>query len=251
MRRWFPIALIVLLSACAGDGKDKKFEDDKPVDILYNEAADAEAEGSLKKAAKLFEEVERQHPYSTWAKQAQIMYPYVLYQDGQYDEAVIAIDRYLDLHPASAEAPYALYLRALCSYEQITDVARDQEMTQKAMADLNQVVRRYPNTPYARDAGLKIDLTKDHLAGKEMEIGRFYLRQRNYIAAINRFRNVIRDYQTTSHTPEALYRLTDAYLAIGLTAEAKRNAAVLGYNYPGSDWYQSSWDALRKAGLTQ
>jgi outer membrane protein assembly factor BamD len=124
-------------------------------------------------------------------------------------------------------------------------------MTQKAMADLNQVVRRYPNTAYARDAGLKIDLTKDHLAGKEMDIGRFYLRQRNYIAAINRFRNVIRDYQTTSHTPEALYRLTDAYLAIGLTAEAKRNAAVLGYNYPGSDWYQSSWDALRKAGLTQ
>jgi outer membrane protein assembly factor BamD len=251
MRRRLLIAVsLIALAGCSSTEADKRFEDDKPVEVLYNEAMDAEAKGGLKRAAKLFEEVERQHPYSPWAKQAQIMYAYVLYQDALYDQAEVALDRFIELHPASAETPYAYYLKALIFYEQISDVARDQEMTEKALEALQQVIRRFPDTSYARDAKLKLDLTRDHLAGKEMTIARFYLGQKNYIAAINRFRSVISQYQTTTHAAEALHRLTESYLALGLVAEAQRNAAVLGYNYPGSSWYQYSYDLLQEVGAT-
>jgi outer membrane protein assembly factor BamD len=250
-RPLFCVFLATSLAACGGGAPNKKFEDDKPVEILYNEAADAEAQGNLKRAGRLFEEVERQHPYSPWAKQAQIMYAYTMYQDGLYEDALVALDRYIDLHPASPDTPYAHYLKALCYYEQITDVSRDQEMTEKALSQLAQVQKRYPETPYARDAALKQDLTRDHLAGKEMTIGRFYTTQRNYIAAINRFRRVVDEYQTTTHTAEALYRLTEAYLALGLRDEAVRNAAVLGYNYPGSSWYEESYNLLNEAGIAR
>ena len=177
------------------------------------------------------------------------MAAYAYYSLGNYDEAVLACERYLQLHPGSSEAPYAHYLAAISFYEQIADVRRDQGMTQLALVGLEQVVLRYPETEYARDARLKIDLANEHLAGKEMEVGRFYLKRGQYVAAINRFRNVIERYETTSHTPEALHRLTEAYLALGVIVEAQAAAAVLGYNFPGSEWYQDSYVLLADAGV--
>jgi outer membrane protein assembly factor BamD len=166
---------------------------------------------------------------------------YAHYREARYDDALNAIDRFLSLHPGHQSAPYAYYLRALCYYEQIADVTRDQKNTELALGALSEVVRRYPGTGYARDAQLKIDLTYDHLAGKDMEIGRFYLTRGEYHAAINRFRRVIEQYQTTTHVPEALHRLTEAYLALGIVDEAQTAAAVLGHNYPGSEWYADSY----------
>jgi outer membrane protein assembly factor BamD len=195
-------------------------------------------------AAKAFDEVERQHPYSTWATKAQLMAAYALYQANKYDEAVLAAQRFTQLHPGNKDAPYAYYLIAICHYEQITDIGRDQRTTQKALDALEEVVRRFPTSEYARDARLKIDLTRDHLAGKEMDVGRFYLKRRQYVAAINRFRSVVEKYQTTSHVPEALHRLTEAYLMLGVTGEAQTAAAVLGHNFPGSDWYMDSYALL-------
>ena len=192
-------------------------------------------------AAAVFDEVDRQHPYSVWADKAQIMAAYALYKRNKYDDAVVALERFIQLHPGSRDAPYAYYLKALCYYERITDVGRDQDLTRRAMAALDEVVRRYPKSKYARDARLKRDLTNDHLAGSEMGIGRFYLKKKQYLAAINRFRGVVDNYQTTSHVPEALHRLTEAYLALGLKDEAQATAAVLGHNFPGSDWYEDSY----------
>ena len=169
---------------------------------------------------------------------------YAYYRGNRYDEAIGAIDHFLDLHPGNKDAAYAYYLKALCYYEQIEDVRRDQKTTEQALAALQEVVDRFPNTSYARDAALKIDLTRDHLAGKDMEIGRWYEDRLQYLAAINRFRSVVEKYQTTSHVPEALERLTECYLALGVTDEAQTAAAVLGYNYPGSSWYQVSYDLL-------
>ena len=169
------------------------------------------------------------------------MAAYAHYREERYDDALNAIDRFLSLHPGHASAPYAYYLRALCHYEQIADVTRDQKNTELALSALSEVVRRYPESSYARDAQLKIDLTNDHLAGKDMEIGRFYLKRGEYQAAINRFRRVIERYQTTTHVPEALHRLTETYLALGIVDEAQTAAAVLGHNYPGSEWYADSY----------
>jgi len=185
--------------------------------------------------------VERQHPYSVWATKAQLMAAYSYYQKNKYSEAISAAERFLQLHPGSKEAPYAYYLVAISHYEQITDVGRDQKITQQALNALEEVVRRYPTTEYARDARLKIDLTRDHLAGKEMTIGRYYLRQGQHIAAINRFKTVIEKYQTTTHVPEALHRLAEAYMALGVVDEAQNVAAVLGFNYPGSEWYVDTY----------
>jgi len=236
------LALPLAMAACSGDEEPEYVE--RPPEELYNEAYDSMQTEDFTAAARLFDEVERQHPYSTWATQAQLMSAYAYYQENKYDDAVIGLERFIELHPSHRNAAYAYYLKALCYYEQISDVRRDQKNTQLALDALSEVVRRFPNTDYARDASLKIDLTRDHLAGKEMEIGRYYENQGNYLAAINRFRRVIEQYQTTTHVPEALHRLTECYLALGIKDEAQAAAAVLGYNFPGSDWYQDSYALL-------
>jgi len=236
--RWGILAGALLLAACGGN-KDTYVE--KPVEDLYNSAMDQLLDHSYDKAAKSFDEVERQHPYSVWATKAQLMSAYALYQGAKYDESIVAADRFIQLHPGHRDIAYAYYLKALDYYVQIADVARDQRATEKALTSLGEVVRRFPESRYGRDARLKIDLARDHLAGKEMEIGRWYENQRLYLAAINRFQRVVADYQTTTHVPEALHRLTECYLSLGLTEEAQRTASVLGYNYPGSAWYSDSF----------
>ena len=214
------------------------------VDVLYNRAADALDAEQYRNAINLFQEVERQYPYSKWATKAQLMAAYSAYKDDQYDEAILAIDRFIELHPGNEDIDYAFYLKALAFYEQISDVARDQAMTKEALKAFDTIITRFPNSEYTRDAKLKRDLTLDHLAGKEMEIGRYYLNRNQINAAINRFRTVVKDYQTTTHVPEALHRLVEAYLTLGLGTEAKRVAAVLGHNYPGSKWYEDSYKIL-------
>jgi outer membrane protein assembly factor BamD len=245
MRSLLPYGVLGLVAlatvACSSD-KDKYVE--RPVDELYNTAMDKLEDGDYKEAAKAFDEVERQHPYSVWATKAQLMSAYVLYEAAKYDESVIAADRFIQLHPGHRDVAYAYYLKALDYYIQIADVARDQKTTQQAMAALSDVVRRFPETQYARDARLKIDLARDHLAGREMEIGRWYERQGSYLAAINRFKRVVDDYQVTTHVPEALHRLTECYVALGLTEEAQRTAAILGHNYPGSEWYADTYEIV-------
>lgn len=239
----------VALTACAlvlggcgwfGSDKDKPYVE-TPVEILYNRAMDDLSRGEYKTAAKEFEEVDRQHPYSVWATKAQIMAAFTYYQSNKYDDAIIALDRFIQLHPGHKDIPYAYYLKGLCFYEQISDVGRDQRITQQALDALAEVVKRYPDTPYARDARLKVELTIDHLAGKEMLVGRYYQKQQQYVGAINRYRIVIERYQTTTHVPEALHRLVESYLALGVKQEAQEAAAVLGYNFPGSDWYADSY----------
>lgn len=243
------LAALLLVFTVACESTDDKPYVEKPVEELYANASAAMDERNYPEAARLFDEVERQHPYSEWASRAQIMAAYAHYQDYKYDDAINTLDRFIQIHPGHSQIAYAYYLKALCHYEQISDVRRDQSDTQKAMDELREVSRRFPNTPYARDAELKIDLAKDHLAGKEMEIGRYYLNQKQYIAALGRFRRVIEDYQTTSHVPEALHRLVETYLLIGIPREAQTAAAVLGHNFPGSRWYQDSYDLLKGKSL--
>ena len=239
----FVVALFAALaiSACAGDGEDTERYAERPVQELYNEAVDALRDEQYIRAAEGFDDVERQHPYSVWAVKASLMAAFAHYQATNYDDAIIALDRFIQLHPGNADIAYAYYLRALCSYEQISDVVRDQLNTEKALAALREVVRRFPGTAYARDARLKIDLTRDHLAGKEMDVGRYYQTRGHYLAAVRRFTRVVEVYETTTHVPEALHRLTEAYLALGLKNEATKAAAVLGHNYPGSEWYADSY----------
>jgi outer membrane protein assembly factor BamD len=239
------------LSGCQSDADiaQRNQIPDEPAEALYNQGMAALQTGNISDATRFFEEVEKQHPYSAIAPQAEIMDAYAYYRGNRYDEAVTALDHFLDLHPGNKDAAYAYYLKALCYYEQIEDVRRDQKTTEQALAALQEVVDRFPNTPYARDAALKIDLSRDHLAGKDMEIGRWYEDRLQYLAAINRFRSVVEKYQTTSHVPEALERLTECYLALGVTDEAQTAAAVLGYNYPGSSWYQVSYDLLKAKNL--
>lgn len=234
--------LLVGLPSCSSTTEDTQIEQD--AETLYNNAAVALDERSYREATKLFEEVERQHPYSKWATQAQLMSAYASYKDQRYDEAILALDRFIQLHPGNKDVAYAHYLRALSYYEQISDVRRDQAMTQDALDALDAVIRRFPDSEYARDARLKLDLTRDHLAGKEMEVGRYYLKRGEVNAAINRFLQVVKEYQTTTHVPEALHRLVESYLSIGLKQEALHVASVLGYNYPGSKWYQRSYSLL-------
>ena len=206
--------------------------------------------GEYKEAVKKFAEVERQHPYSQWATRAQMMEAYAHYKNLDYDEAIKALDRFIELHPGNADIAYAYYLRGLCNYERISDVRRDQTSAHEALKALQEVISRFPDTDYAKDAVLKIALINDHLAGAEMEVGRYYINQHLYIAAVRRFKTVIDKYQTTSHVPEALERLVECYVGFGLMDEAKRNAAVLGYNFPGSDWYQDAYNLMRDHGVT-
>ncbi|HEY5209965.1 MAG TPA: outer membrane protein assembly factor BamD [Stellaceae bacterium] len=247
MRNWsylpcLAAVLALLLSACGG-GKKETYVD-TPVDTLYNRAMNSVIAEDWSKAAGQFEEVDRQHPYSVWATKAQLMAAYALYEGSKYDQSIVAADRFIQLHPGHRDVAYAYYLKALDYYVQIADVGRDQQQTQRALAALGEVVRRFPDSRYGRDAQLKMQLATDHLAGKEMEIGRFYEQQRYYLAAINRFRRVVDQYQSTTHVPEALERLTECYLALGLKNEAEKTAAVLGYNYPGSKWYGSAYSLM-------
>jgi outer membrane protein assembly factor BamD len=241
------IGFFLLLAACATE--DEKPYVEKPPEELYSAAQTAMRAGENGEAARLFDEVERQHPYSQWASKAQIMAAYASYQSPQYDDAINTLNRFIEIHPGHPDIAYAYYLRALCSYERITDVGRDQSETEKAMEGLKDVTRRFPDTRYARDAELKLGLARDHLAGKEMEIGRYYQTQKQIIAAVGRFRKVITDYQTTSHTPEALHRLVECYLSLGIAREAQNAAAVLGYNFPGSKWYEQSYALLTEKNL--
>ncbi len=236
------------LTNCSSDNVNPEYVE-RPVEDIYQDAAEKMADKQWFAAAQQFDEVERQHPYSIWARRAVLMSGYCYYQSNRYDQAIDSADRFIQLHPGNKDAPYAYYLKAVSLYEQITDVGRDQKKTQDSLTALQDIVQRYPNTEYARDAKLKVDLAFDHLAGKEMDVGRYYLRSGQYISAINRFRTVIEKFQTTSHTPEALERLTEAYLALGIVREAQTAAAVLGYNYPGSPWYQQSFVLLTDANV--
>jgi outer membrane protein assembly factor BamD len=234
------------LSACGGSGKPKKDVAyvARDVDTLYITAKQRLDLGDAKQAAALFDEVERQHPYSPWARRAELMSAFSYYMARDYAKSVQAAQRFLSVHPGNKDAPYAYYLVALCYYEQISDVRRDQKDTKQALDALTEVIRRYPATVYATDAQLKLDLVADHLAGKEMEIGRFYEHSGKWLAGTIRFRTVIDKYQQTSHTPEALYRLVECYLALGIPQEAQKSAAVLGNNYPGNEWYERAYKLM-------
>lgn len=240
------LGVAFLLIACSGDDEPEYIE--RPVEELYNSAMNALIANDFKEAARLFDEVERQHPYSIWASKAQLMAAFSYYQSNAYDDAINTLDRFIQLHPGNRDVSYAYYLKALSYYEQISDVARDQEMTRLALQSLEELKRRFPESKYARDAALKADLARDHLAGKNMTIGRFYQNSGQYLAAINRFRTVVDQYQTTSHVAEALHRLVECYLALGINEEARATAAVLGYNYPGSQWYADSYALLNDDG---
>ncbi len=237
------------LAACAGEKKEQFSYVERPVETLYAQATEQLERKRYERAIAFFEEVERQHPYSAWARRAMLMKAFAYYQGNDYDEALTAVDSFIALHPGNKDAAYAYYLRAICHYERIRDVGRDQEYTNNAVTALTDVVRRYPDSEYARDARLKLDLTYDHLAGKEMYIGRYYLKDKKHIAAINRFKTVITKYQTTNHVPEALHRMVEAYLELGVVDEARSAAAVLGHNYPGSRWYQDSYKLFDRRGL--
>jgi outer membrane protein assembly factor BamD len=243
-------AVLPLTAGCSMLGGGKGPSDTgyvaRDAESLYAAAKDRLDSGDARVAAALFDEVERQHPYSPWARRAQLMSAFSYYTLRNYNKSIETAQRFLSIHPGNKDAPYAYYLIALSYYEQISDVERDQRITEQALAALNDVQRRYPNSQYAADARLKIDLVNDHLAGKEMEIGRFYERTGQWLAAQIRFQNVVEDFQTTSHTAEALYRLTETNLALGIPAEAQKYAAVLGANYPGSEWYERAFELIRK-----
>ena len=241
----FLAAQLAALAACGTTPPPEMAE--RPAEDMFNEGMGYLRQGAPFDAARLFEEVDRQHPYSVWATKAQLLNAYSLYEMNKYDEAIAALDRFLTLHPGSRDAAYAYYLKAMSYYERIADERRDQEATNHALEALQDVVRRFPDSAYARDARLKIDLTRDNLAAKEMEVGRFYQKRNQYLAAINRYRRVVEQYQTTAHVPEALHRLTECYLAIGVVDEAQTAAAVLGHNYPGSDWYVDSYALMTGA----
>jgi outer membrane protein assembly factor BamD len=240
---------VLALAACSSSTSDDEKFVEQPVDQLYNLAQDRMDQGQWDEAAQAFEEVDRQHPYSEWATRAEMMAAFAYYQANKYDESIAAANRFIELHPGHPDVAYAYYLIGMDYYEQISDVGRDQEMTQNALKSFGEVVRRFPTSDYAKDAALKIDLARDHLAGKQMEIGRYYQVRQQYLAAINRFRLVIENYQTTTHVPEALERLTECYLALGVKPEAQDAAAVLGYNFPGSPWYERAYALLEEQNL--
>src|SRR5690606_6471181 len=233
------LAMAAAVAACAGERQELQYVE-RPVEPIYLAGFDQLERRNYEIATLLFEEVERQHPYSEWARRAMLMAAYANYADNNYDEAIANAQNFLSLHPGNDAAPYAYYLIAQCYFERITDVGRDQSNTLAALDAWRQVVRRYPDSDYARDARLKIDMTLDQLAGKEMDVGRWYLRSGYPLAAIGRFKNVVDSYQTTTHVAEAMHRLVEAYVMLGVIEEATQVAAVLGYNYPGSEWYERS-----------
>nr|WP_029416799.1 outer membrane protein assembly factor BamD [Brevundimonas bacteroides] len=244
--------MILTVSACAGrTNRPRLAYEERPVELLYNTGYERLQRNRWADAVDYFQEVERQHPYSEWSRRAILMQIYAYYQNGNYEESIAAADRFIQLFPGSPSAAYAFYMRATCHFEQIVDVGRDQGRAEQALAALRDVARRYPGSSYATDATVKIDLVNDQLAGKEMSIGRYYQRANQPLAAIGRYRTVVENeaFQRTSHTPEALYRLVEVYLGLGLKDEATRNGAVLGYNYPGSVWYSEAYALLTEEGV--
>ena len=249
------LVLLAVLSGCStitdlfGGDKDAMLPDE-PADRLYNEGVFLLNEKrDYKDAAKKFEEVDRQHPYSDWARKSLLMTSYAHYEAGAYDDAITAAKRYLTLHPGSQDAAYAQYLIAASYYDQIPDVTRDQTRTERAIAALEEVGRKYPNSEYAAQAQRKIEMARDQLAAKEMNIARYYQSKKNFIGAINRFKIVVTQYQTTRHVEEALMRLAESYMALGIRHEAQTAAAVLGHNFPDSPWYKDAYNIVRSGGL--
>ena len=256
-KSWLRPAIVAVFCALAVAGcsslkpkpKARLAYEERPVELLYSTGADRMDRHLWAQAVDYFQEVERQHPYSEWSRRSILMQAFAHYQNNSYDEAIADADRFISLYPGNQAAAYAHYLKSICYFEQIVDVGRDQGSTGQALNNLQEVTSRYPHTEYATDARLKIDMVNDQLAGKEMNIGRYYLRQNDTLAAIGRFKVVIDRYQTTSHTPEALYRLVEAYLTVGLLDEAKKDGAVLGFNYPGDRWYSDAYGLLSSKGL--
>lgn len=245
------LAIAMTLASCSTFRRQPRRPviQERPVEALYNEGAVRLDRRRWGEAIVYFGEVERQHPYSEWSRRSILMTAYAYHQAGAYTEAIAAADRFISLYPGNPSAPYAYYLKAQCWFEQILDVGRDQAATEQAQAALNEVVRRFPTTSYAADSRLKLDMIRDQLAGKEMDVGRYYLRQGQTLAANMRFRRVVETYQSTSHTPEALYRLIEADLTLGLVENATRNGAVLGTNFPGSPWYGDAYALLTDRGF--
>lgn len=238
------------LSACGGRRSQDLAYVERPVEQLYLTGTESMERGRYEQAIAYFNEVERQHPYSEWASRSQIMSAYTSYEARRYDDAISSAQRYINLHPGNDTAAYAYYLIAISYFEQIVDVGRDQGITENAKAALLDVVNRFPDSDYARDARLKLDMVNDQLAGKEMAVGRWYLRNGQHLAAVNRFRTVVASFGTTSHAPEALYRLVEGYLTLGLTEEAQAAASVLGYNHPKTVWYADAYELLTGEGIT-
>jgi outer membrane protein assembly factor BamD len=246
------VALPLLALAIAGC-RDKKPESEAvvdPPDLLYNQALAQLEAGDAGDAAKKFEEIDKEHPYSEYARRSLVMSAFVNFRRGKYTEAINDAQRFVTLFPAHPDAAYAQYIIGESYFRQIPDVTRDQDLARKAMDAMGEVIRKYPDSEYAADAQNKIDVARDQIAGKEMQIGRYYLERREYLAAVNRFKFVVQDYQTTRHVEEALHRLTESYLALGIVNEAQTSAAVLGHNFPDSQWYQDSYRLLNKGGLS-
>lgn len=240
----------MVAAGCAREKpKPRLAYEERPVELLYSTGAYKLDQHRWAEAVSYFQEVERQHPYSEWSRRAVLMTAYAHYQGNQYADAIQASERFIQLYPGNPSVVYAYYLKAICYFEQIVDVGRDQASTEQALAALQEVIQRFPNSEYAADARLKVDMVKDQLAGKEMAIGRYYLNQGQTLAAIGRFRTVVDKYQTTTHTPEALYRLVECYLTVGLIQEATNNGAVLGANFPGDAWYSDAYKLLTDRGL--
>jgi outer membrane protein assembly factor BamD len=252
------IALTVALTsltACSSFGdffasKDDDVYVEEPADKLYNEGLYLlNDKRDYKTAAKRFEEVDRQHPYSDWARKSLIMSAYAYYEGGEYEDSITAARRYVTLHPGSPDAAYAQFLIGSSYFDRIPDISRDQDRTEKAVSELEEVVRRYPDSEYAIAAKKKVDIARDQLAGKEVDIGRWYMQKKDYTGAINRFKSVVTRYQTTRHVEEALMRLTEAYMTLGIVGEAQTSAAVLGHNFPDSPWYQDAYNLVKSRGL--
>jgi outer membrane protein assembly factor BamD len=245
------LPLLAFVAGCANFfGEKDEVVEDVPADRLYNEGVYLLNEKKdNKEAAKKFEEVDRQHPYSEWARKSLLMSAYAYYQARQYDEAIAAAKRYISLHPGSSDAAYAMYLVGASNFDQIPDVSRDQGRTEKAIATLEEVTRKFPNSEYAAAARKKMEQARDQLAAKEMDVGRFNQKQKNFTGAINRFKVVVTQYQTTRHVEEALFRLAECYMMLGIVPEAQTAAAVLGHNFPDSDWYKDAYDLVRGGGF--
>ena len=249
--KWLSIALVLsFLSACGPRTQERALDSYTAEEIYKQGELQLETGAKPKDAIRYFQEVERLYPYSEWAKRSLIMQAFSQHKAKEYEEARSTAQRFLDTYPGDDDAPYAAYLMALSYYDQIDEVGRDQGLTFQALQAMRGVIEQYPDSDYARSAMLKFELAFDHLAGKEMEIGRYYLKRRNYTAAINRFRTVVQDFQTTTHTAEALHRLVESYLALGLTDEAQTAGAILGYNYQSSPFYDDSYKLLTGRGLS-
>jgi outer membrane protein assembly factor BamD len=243
--------LVLPLVSCAGWEDDKTYKSvaQDPADLLYNQGLVALKNGDYSKAAKRFDMLDRSYPGTEWSRKGVLMNAFANYKGSSYDDAISASQRYMTLYPTSPDAAYAAYIYASSNYAQIPDVTRDQERTTKALAAFEEIVKRWPKSEYADDSKFKIQVTKDQLAGKEMEIGRFYLKQNNYAAATNRFKIVVAQYQQTRHIEEALSRLAECYMSLGVSTEAQTAAAILGHNYPDSQWYKDAYTLVKSNGL--